>query len=699
MTSEMAEFIGRSPYCKATVRELAGMLPADEAGLDELIAGTVARSDNLQFCFVAMAAFCAGRPVQARHLARGAILLPEKWTVGLFACHMTGEVAGPLLDAVTNTRLTGEILSSALYLAARFHRDERGGKLPGTLIGAARTAARNKQNTVYDRGLLHAVALMSFDEGLQVIVHDSLQVKLGSPRLKGLEEAALGLADQMMGIWRKQPFDVVPDTASNKLAEGETMRRAVARTGRNDPCPCGSGKKYKHCCIEKDRELLHHSTSHAGVTDMELRANPERFLTEVELNECDSAEAARYDPLKIEPKLRTAYLACLCRAKLYDRCVEAMEAMGFDKGYEEAWNNILIRIAQARRKDLVDRMLKLRPDVSDHRIGALELFLGENDPAKLGQTLTEHALHLLKDKPEPVNLVGYATTLLKSPLSALGILVARGVIPVLPQKEASQLLEELLRTRDLLCLSPDDPISDVLDRRFLENPAGEGRETAALREAQQRLNAKMQEVQRYKENVDRLEKELARREQTAGAPLPAAPVESTPTPPPDPGALQELRQKVSDLKSALKERHNERNQLRRELQSAHTDLDELRQKSASTAASPAPEEMDHEEDWLLPQESDGNQPLRLIEFPKNFRETLSSLPKSVARGTLTLLGRLAAGEPAAFVGAVRLKAIPSITRARIGIDFRLLFRLLPDRVQVVDLIPRQDLERRIKTLL
>jgi uncharacterized protein YecA (UPF0149 family) len=19
-------------------------------------------------------------------------------------------------------------------------------------------------------------------------------------------------------------------------------------TGRNDPCPCGSGKKYKHCC-------------------------------------------------------------------------------------------------------------------------------------------------------------------------------------------------------------------------------------------------------------------------------------------------------------------------------------------------------------------------------------------------------------------------------------------------------------------
>ena len=22
--------------------------------------------------------------------------------------------------------------------------------------------------------------------------------------------------------------------------------------GRNEPCPCGSGKKYKHCCLAKD---------------------------------------------------------------------------------------------------------------------------------------------------------------------------------------------------------------------------------------------------------------------------------------------------------------------------------------------------------------------------------------------------------------------------------------------------------------
>ena len=28
----------------------------------------------------------------------------------------------------------------------------------------------------------------------------------------------------------------------------ETVVRTGPKVGRNDPCPCGSGKKYKHCC-------------------------------------------------------------------------------------------------------------------------------------------------------------------------------------------------------------------------------------------------------------------------------------------------------------------------------------------------------------------------------------------------------------------------------------------------------------------
>jgi uncharacterized protein YecA (UPF0149 family) len=26
------------------------------------------------------------------------------------------------------------------------------------------------------------------------------------------------------------------------------IRKPLGKVGRNDPCPCGSGKKYKKCC-------------------------------------------------------------------------------------------------------------------------------------------------------------------------------------------------------------------------------------------------------------------------------------------------------------------------------------------------------------------------------------------------------------------------------------------------------------------
>ena len=35
---------------------------------------------------------------------------------------------------------------------------------------------------------------------------------------------------------------------SDQPAKGVTVKREGKKVGRNDPCPCGSGKKYKKCC-------------------------------------------------------------------------------------------------------------------------------------------------------------------------------------------------------------------------------------------------------------------------------------------------------------------------------------------------------------------------------------------------------------------------------------------------------------------
>jgi uncharacterized protein len=70
----------------------------------------------------------------------------------------------------------------------------------------------------------------------------------GEKREKLIVSAAAGVT----GIYRyfksqrfleKEPFD-----------SATTFRRHVPKIGRNDPCPCGSGKKFKQCC---GRPTLH----------------------------------------------------------------------------------------------------------------------------------------------------------------------------------------------------------------------------------------------------------------------------------------------------------------------------------------------------------------------------------------------------------------------------------------------------------
>ena len=46
------------------------------------------------------------------------------------------------------------------------------------------------------------------------------------------------IADWFMGFMGREPVPV------------------PAGIGRNEPCHCGSGSKYKHCCLHSDQERL-----------------------------------------------------------------------------------------------------------------------------------------------------------------------------------------------------------------------------------------------------------------------------------------------------------------------------------------------------------------------------------------------------------------------------------------------------------
>ncbi len=53
-------------------------------------------------------------------------------------------------------------------------------------------------------------------------------------------------------------------TAVNEVLSTFKLARPPIHPGRNDRCPCGSGKKYKSCCIEVDRKWTEERPVHAS---------------------------------------------------------------------------------------------------------------------------------------------------------------------------------------------------------------------------------------------------------------------------------------------------------------------------------------------------------------------------------------------------------------------------------------------------
>jgi len=49
----------------------------------------------------------------------------------------------------------------------------------------------------------------------------------------------------------------------------------MAKTGRNDPCPCGSGQKYKRCCLPRDEAAAHAAALAAAASMAEADAEAE----------------------------------------------------------------------------------------------------------------------------------------------------------------------------------------------------------------------------------------------------------------------------------------------------------------------------------------------------------------------------------------------------------------------------------------
>jgi tetratricopeptide (TPR) repeat protein len=76
----------------------------------------------------------------------------------------------------------------------------------------------------------------------------------------------------------------------------------MAQVGRNQPCPCGSGKKYKRCCLAKDEALASErlrarAVDHDRWEDDDLAETSNAVVDLIDAGRLDEAEAAARDLL------------------------------------------------------------------------------------------------------------------------------------------------------------------------------------------------------------------------------------------------------------------------------------------------------------------------------------------------------------------------------------------------------------------
>jgi len=69
-------------------------------------------------------------------------------------------------------------------------------------------------------------------------------------RIQSNEEASQAAAEMESRAERISNVTYSAPTETGEvqtMVDAATVAPAVPRVGRNEPCPCGSGKKYKHC--------------------------------------------------------------------------------------------------------------------------------------------------------------------------------------------------------------------------------------------------------------------------------------------------------------------------------------------------------------------------------------------------------------------------------------------------------------------
>ena len=458
MESDLIKRLHAMRWTRGEVSALAAQLPLTDDACQQVIESRVAAADEAGVTALMLAMMAGGRNIEARMLPGVLPLMHHLDGVSAVALRARGEVVEALLTAVENGLMGWERQAVLLLIAGWIClKREPIRELPPNLISKARLLAREVRGRPEASLPLFALAHLTQNKALQTVLEE--MVSPPPPEI-----IAIGL-EFIIEKPVTAPLDFLPEQMDRVIHASGTLRRAVAKVGRNDPCPCGSGRKYKKCCFAGDQERLHHSSEVAGVTTEELEEMPEPFLTREKLQDMRGPKLARLRIEVVAPALQGVLIERLSMFQQTDALLAAWQKVGWRPDLLNAWDHCLFEAAKAGRRDVVARLVqlcRLPPEQQDIPLNA-QLLLLQEQPDKFLQRVEEAAARHLRE-PGNLDFVDAACAFQEGPLPGLGTLVARGAAAVASPLDAEMLFECICKIRDRLNLPPEDPGEWMLDR-------------------------------------------------------------------------------------------------------------------------------------------------------------------------------------------------------------------------------------------
>jgi preprotein translocase subunit SecA len=185
---------------------------------------------------------------------------PDEWD--LAGLHAAAKTILPLPPTFTTARWEGlrpqQIEEQLLALAERLYEEKERGLGAETMRQLERLVMLRTVDSLWIR---HLTALDDLREGIglraygqqdPLVTYKREAYDMFQQLTANIEHDIAHVIYHVEVVREPQPR---PMREMRAGLEGQGPRRPVKagqKVGRNDPCPCGSGKKYKHCCMRKE---------------------------------------------------------------------------------------------------------------------------------------------------------------------------------------------------------------------------------------------------------------------------------------------------------------------------------------------------------------------------------------------------------------------------------------------------------------